>query len=661
MRTVWAIAAVGGMAISSAYANDEIGKVEVWTGTYQSDYERVDDKKKTGGMYNKISQTISARLHLDKKTVTDTTIKWEGTATCDVSVDVLGTTDWPKLHDETRGSDARVIETPASLSVSLRRNKYTLHLCKKRYEFDTTHNWSGVTGSGSEIVPTKWNVSGSVQPEGITLPEQGVRLRGQYGLPGLGTDDKQANAMFELLVQAQGKMNVSEKGSVSWSLLPEGMKEPEATLEFARGGDEWVPEDDNQVEAVLSWESDVDPTEVRFTLYDISEEPGLSLNSKDRNTDLDLEFGKENAMRGYKITQSDKTFIAEKKGNFSSGEKISIHAKDFGAYGKLKAEINVDGSWIEATAKPFDLSYLPVPYDKNKNMIADKWEKDVGLYTSNLSPEWDEDPFPAHQKGNGDGFTLYEEYRGFQEIDHEFRKGDHEQVKDGHVRMDPMYKDVFIVDLDGLFMKFYKPYNSADLNWHLIDVSMIKGTGSLIDNADFRWVNFNTSKKHFFRNQYAIFIVSKDKSPDPKFPNAVGDTPRLLSCSKPMRYSRPLKCIYSAEIYMGRVNEWASGAPGTSEDKDKYAFEQATSTVVHELGHAVGIAHHAPNQFEGAKNCAIRYDTGTEMDHPRLFGFLRTHYCNKSDAYITGEADASGNFKQFEGHNCYGQINIKGD
>jgi len=240
IRAFWAVAVVGGMAVSSAHANDEIGKVEVWTGTYQSDYERVDDKKKTGGMYNKISQTIRARLHLNKKTVTDTTIKWEGTATCDVSVNVLGTTDWPGLKDEKRGSDARVIETPASLSVRPRRNKYTLHLCNMRYEFDTTHTWSGVTGSGSEIVPIDWNPSGPVQPEGMTLPEQGVRLSGQYGLPGMGTDDKQANAMFELLVQTQAKMNVSEKGSVSWSLHPEGMDEPEIKITMPEDGEQFV-------------------------------------------------------------------------------------------------------------------------------------------------------------------------------------------------------------------------------------------------------------------------------------------------------------------------------------------------------------------------------------------------------------------------------------
>lgn len=661
IRTVWAIVAMGGMAVSSAYANDEIGKVEVWTGTYQSDYERVDDKKKTGGMYNKISQTIHARLHLDKKTATDTTIKWEGTATCDVSVDVLGTTDWPKLHDETRGSDVRVIETPASLSVSLRRNKYTLHLCKKRYEFDTTHNWSGVTGSGSEIVPTKWNVSGSVQPEGITLPEQGVRLSGQYGLPGMGTDDKQANAMFELLVQAQGKMNVSETGSVSWSLLPEGMKEPEATLEFAEGGDEWVPEDDNHVEAVLSWESDVDPTEVRFTLYDISEEPGTSLNSPDRNTDPDLEFSKENAANGYKITQSERTFTALKNDNLSSGEKISIHAKDFGAYGKLKAEINVDGSWIEATAKPFEFSYLPVPYDENKNMIADKWEKDVGIFDKNYSQAWDEDSLPEGQKNNGDLFPLYQEYRGFHEINHVFANGENEQVKNGHVRMDPRYKDVFIYDKDHLFFEFYREYNPARLNWHLISADMMKQD---------RWVNFNTSMDYYLGNQYAISL-----SDGGQMKQTAGESVGFW-----VNALQPLKTNGQVIIYRQFIQNFVRESPFTT-DKGVVLQDILTTTVIHELGHAMGIKHHSHSSLPphcipipqkkrvnecdpatyGVESCSMRYETTTEYKQSRVIPLLKTSYCKAGESYITDTMDKSGKHTEYPSHNCYGQINIKGD
>lgn len=446
-----------------------------------------------------------------------------------------------------------------------------------------------------------------------------------------------------------------------WTLVPVGSELPEAWIEYEEGGDEWIPEDDNIIKTTLKWSDNITPSQVRFTLYEISEEPGTSLNSEDENTEPDLEFAEENEANGFKIRKSGKSYVAVKEDLSGSTESIVLHAKDFGAYGKLKAEIEVNGHWFEATSKEFELSYLPVPYDKNNNLIADKWEKDVGIYGENLAPDWDEDPYPQGQKHNGDGFTLYEEYRGFQEIGHAFKRGDHEQVKDGHVRMDPMYKDVFIYDRDGLFTQYYKPYNPADLNWHLIAPAMMKRTGSVERNPDYRLVNFNTSKEHFFRNQYAIFVVNKGVSLNTELKNDVGYTPRIPGCSKPMRYSHPLKCLYSVEIYLDTINTWASKAPGTEAEKGKYANDQLTSTVIHELGHAVGIRHHLPKVDQGVKQCAIRYDSNTEMGHPRIFGFLRTRYCKKGETYLTGEADAGGKFKQFPSHNCYGQINLKGD
>jgi len=458
-----------------------------------------------------------------------------------------------------------------------------------------------------------------------------------------------------------GDDGVFTEVTLQWTIVPSNQAVPEPWLEFVKGGEDWLPEKDNQVEAVLRWKDSVSPSDVRFTLYDISQEPGTSLNSKDDNTDLDMEFDKTNEEHRYVITKSDKSFIATKDHLADQSARIILHAKDYGAYGKLKAEIKVNGSWFEATSKTFHLPYIPVPYDKNSNLIADKWEKDNGILDKNLSPNWDEDTEPSAQHSNGDGFTLYEEYRGFQEIAHVFRKGVHEQVKDGHVRMDPMYKDVFIYDQDGLFTQYYKPYNPADLNWHLITPALLKRTGNLESDADYRWVNFNTSKKHFFRNQYAIFIVNKGISSNTELANDVGYNPTVSDCSRSTHYSHPLKCFYSAEIYLDTIHTWASKAPGTKAEKSKYAHDQLTSTVIHELGHAVGIRHHSPKMGQGVKQCAMRYDSDTEMGHPRIFGFLRTRYCKKGETYLTGEADAGGKFKQFPSHNCYGQINTKGD
>ena len=56
---------------------------------------------------------------------------------------------------------------------------------------------------------------------------------------------------------------------------------------------------------------------------------------------------------------------------------------------------------------------------------------------------WDEDSKPEKQKDNGDGYTLFEEYRGFAVHKPNETAADKQDV---FVRTDPDQKDVFIYD-----------------------------------------------------------------------------------------------------------------------------------------------------------------------------------------------------------------------
>jgi len=213
--------------------------------------------------------------------------------------------------------------------------------------------------------------------------------------------------------------------------------------------------------------------------------------------------------------------------------------------------------------------------------------------------------------------------------------------------------------------EYYKPYNPADLNWHTIDEAMIKRSGSLEADADYRWVNFNTSGLHSAQHQYAIYLKDKGVSSIPKFKDDLGYNLPIPSCqtSNPyFPYTNPLKCHYTCAIYVTRLVRWVDSAP--EEQRARLYNEQLTTTVIHELGHAVGIRHHnnpaMPDKpddnwtDDGVRNCAMRYEHASEKKPSN--SFLKTRYCKLGESYVAW--DGSG---KYAGHNCYGQINIKGD
>lgn len=453
---------------------------------------------------------------------------------------------------------------------------------------------------------------------------------------------------------------------LEWRFVPSDHEMPQAWLEYNTGGVNWVPEKDNAVKIRLSWNDNIAPSKVRFTLFDISSEPGFSMNSRDRNTDPDLEFEAGIREKGYRISQSSGNYVATKENPEGNSEVITLHARDYGAYASLKAEVLVNGNWFTAEARPFETYSLPVPYDENGNNIADRWEKDTGVYDKSLPPDWDEDPVPAGQKGNGDGFTLYEEYRGFQANQHYFTKGAHEQVEGKHVRLDPMRKDIFAYDPDSLLRNYYFPNgNPADLNWHLIDLTMIKKDGALEKSPDYRWVNFNTSGEYSARHQYAIFVLDKGEDYDVDWKtrkvNRWAGTTKSL-CGKNDLFTPPLKCFYSAEIYSKNVQEFVYNPDHNFHRPKNVVFHDLlATTVIHELGHALGIKHHKPKTYQGVQDCAMRYEEVMEYKHANVIELLKARYCKANEYYLTGEADASGHFTRHPSHNCYGQINIKGN
>jgi len=142
----------------------------------------------------------------------------------------------------------------------------------------------------------------------------------------------------------------------------------------------------------------------------------------------------------------------EIEGNQTVNEvTVRIKSKDYGAWAKLKAEINVDGVWYQAQSED-GKDYITIPHDQDENRIADHWETRRGVSGQAADADQDEKPEGVGREP-GDGFTNYEEYRGV-------------MVHGEWTDLDPGHKDLFIRDETGLGTGLL---HVLGLSLHLID------------------------------------------------------------------------------------------------------------------------------------------------------------------------------------------------
>lgn len=207
--------------------------------------------------------------------------------------------------------------------------------------------------------------------------------------------------------------------------------------------EEWMPEgnlkDPSQPGNKLRLRANVKRGEakLRFEFKEVSREEGVCLNwparGADKKPDLRLRFN--DAALG--SPSEDGTSI-ETKGLVKEAELI-VDAYDFGAWGTLRITAK-DKDQRDAVVKILDRRThdLKIPLDEDANRIADAWKP---LIAKNRRGDVDDE----HQDGNendGDGLTLYEEYRGFAE---NLGQDNDWKVKQG----DPESKDFFVLNLVG--------------------------------------------------------------------------------------------------------------------------------------------------------------------------------------------------------------------
>ena len=308
-----------------------------------------------------------------------------------------------------------------------------------------------------------------------------------------------------------------------------------------------------------------------FELIDTSREPGICLNwpLNARDNDPDLRLA-EAEMKG-ELSKEDQKFIIKtvpKDEQDQPYADVQVDSYDFGGQSELRVICELeDGREVVGLLKDDKggKDLVRVPKMDGPGWIAESWRKQHGVV--DLADNDDEEKVEG-QDYKGDGFTLYEEYRGF--------------VENGvHISGDPKKKDLFIL-------------NRADVATRsgivlLEKIAQLKVHARLRDgkemDGDKRVMNGNRRAAPHRVDQHGVVLSHVGMGRG-------GYTASIDGADE----NKAFRPRYTKSVYI----EPPDAAQGlfSAEVLKKYDLEHLSSSqlyaaaVAHELLHAIGLDHH---------------------------------------------------------------------
>lgn len=482
-------------------------------------------------------------------------------------------------------------------------------------------------------------------------------------------------AQFNAGGNGSGESAIAGLGSGQFSIhynLSRGDEQVEAVIIPPRDYETWLPEgsDDETVPGPKPFTVAVElripgtpaPPEgrlarFRFQMNDTSREPGLCLNMPTKDeaaTSYDLWFVPG---AGKKVSNEQQTLETE---NLAVKASAGITCYDYGASSRLRVTaILDDGRELVAHVEgDTGRTSLTIPKDENDNHIADAWEKAKGVFARSLPAEWDGDDKPPEQGGDGDGISLFEDYRGF------FFGRRHE-------RLDPGYKHLFVYDRDGYVLETLKS-GPKGINFPAASGCRVRfvtdrtWTGHGPFGGKKRIVNFNYKTGHKV-DQHAIEVQIVTETtplepedwydisvgwgyPDPRESISLGTGGAAYpDASSPPPYKSSPANSFVIQVYPAHLNaritgavkwntqglpafaryldlpadERAAKAEAFNRDVQQYLeshpdqyrdcwWKMVSRVIVHEMGHGVGIRDLKPS-LSGPMECVMRYLSNDEL------------------------------------------------
>jgi hypothetical protein len=364
---------------------------------------------------------------------------------------------------------------------------------------------------------------------------------------------------------------------------------------------QFVPEPGKQI--FFSARSNI-PARFHFTLEDVSHFPGFATNAKIDSSffkrynleQLEGKYGNygpdlifnskdfEDLFSNWKPPDAKMLVVETAKDSYAAS--VPVTAMDFAAYGHLRAYAKSKcGGWqpVRIRVGGKDRDFVTIPMDENNNLIADRMEEPNNGITDWAyagDPGSDDDKEPTGDNKLGDGFTLFEEYRGFMLSQGPLACWDQKPEEDPHLRTNPKKKDLFIYTSDPLLAFETNFFHLASgLEVHLICERHQQGPRGLTpeDNEQARIVNFTLQKdgpKNWnnkiisLHPQHALYLRNSKLEGGLEGQSPIG----------------PPKNVDVVEVDKEKCLAAGQAAGGGQ--------LQLRRVVTHELGHAVSIEHH---------------------------------------------------------------------
>ena len=319
--------------------------------------------------------------------------------------------------------------------------------------------------------------------------------------------------------------------------------------------------------------STVPPDKVTFSLVGVSKEPGVSMNwpaKADATTDPDLAF---DAAHNPSATLSAGGSKADFTPFNTSPVAAFVSPHDWGAWATLNVTATFNGVTYQGHLKGADKTTdILLPKRQKDSHIADIWKTNHNVPLSTPDDD-DAETNPVGYPGcNGDGYTTYEEYRGFME-------------KSKHIEGDPSAKDFFIQNLIGADAEpgIFQFTAITGLKVHK-DIQKNEMEGVNGASLGDRLINFNHAQGAHVTDEHGV-IVATCTGTD-------GGITYIKTDNGKQNHGRP---GLSKLICMQGRNSPGTLNPGNTHDgaiAASDASDQFDLGVAHELAHSVGVEHH---------------------------------------------------------------------